>query len=356
MAVSPAHILIVMWIAGPLSAAIPAVNLSQDATTLDSSPVSAAFAPASVQDIQDRLLQWMALADLDEQTARSITGLWADVDSLQSASADELLDRVVESLASADPGVRRLVDEANQGSIPSAMVFDGIRRESFFRDNVQLWYARWLTQHRLYDEAQQILDMLRPDAVVDPATYFFCRAVCQQQLLDASAARDSLALLLNNTLSVPARYRAVGEMMRQQLANDSDEGMPLVARVMNDVHRRLDLGRSGESTQQQETRVVDLLDKLLEDMEKQQQQQDGQGGGGQSQQNQSGTQGASQSQVKGSTGDGEANGKTLTENRAWGMLDKQAEAKARELIRKQFPSNFLDAISKYTQKIAEDER
>jgi hypothetical protein len=38
------------------------------------------------------------------------------------------------------------------------------------------------------------------------------------------------------------------------------------------------------------------------------------------------------------------------------MLDKQQEVQARELIRQQFPPNFLDAISRYTQKLAEQKK
>jgi hypothetical protein len=109
--------------------------------------------------------------------------------------------------------------------------------------------------------------------------------------------------------------------------------------------------------QKREEEVIAALDKLLEEMEKQQQQQQqsGEGGSGQ-QQNQPGQQGAAQSTIKGSTGDGEADRKELAENGNWGMLDKQAEAQARELIRQQFPPNFLDAISRYTRKVAEQKK
>ena len=91
-------------------------------------------------------------------------------------------------------------------------------------------------------------------------------------------------------------------------------------------------------------------------MEKQKQQQQSGGGQGDGQQNQPGQQGASQSAIKGSAAEGEADRKELSENGNWGMLDKQAETKARELIRQQFPPNFLDAISRYTRRIAEQKK
>jgi hypothetical protein len=337
----------------------PAALLQSGAESEDpasSGDRGAAFAPQAAAAVEQRLLEWLALAKPEESIARAVTAAWAESKTEDAVAGDELLERLIESLSQADPALKGMLSEARQGKIPEALVYEGVRSEPFFRDHVRLWHARWLTQHRLYDEAQQLLDQLTPEGLIDPATYFFCRATCQFQLLQAAEARDSLTLLLNNTLQVPPRYRAVAEMMQQELREFPEDGMPRVARVMNDVHRRLDLGRSGDSTQRQETRVIDLLDKLLEDMENQQDQQNGGGSGGQSQQNQSGQQGASQSQVKGAPADGVADRKELAEKGSWGMLDKQSEAKARELIRQQFPANYLDAISKYTQKIAEKKR
>ena len=65
---------------------------------------------------------------------------------------------------------------------------------------------------------------------------------------------------------------------------------------------------------------------------------------------------ASQSMIKGAAGKGDAERRELTENGAWGMLDKQQETQAKELIRQQFPPNFLDAISRYTRRIAEQKK
>ena len=68
------------------------------------------------------------------------------------------------------------------------------------------------------------------------------------------------------------------------------------------------------------------------------------------------SQPGSRSQISGSQGKGEADRKELTESGAWGMLDKEREAQAKELIRQQFPPNFLDAISRYTRRIAEQKK
>ena len=322
------------------------------------SSASTAFARMPVDQVQAQLLQWMAVAKVDPSIAENVTSKWADRSAVSALSAEETLDLVIDSLAVVDTSVKELVQTCRRSGSHPVLNFEGARSDPFFKDSVRLYYARWLTQHRFYDEAIAMLEDLNPEASIDPASLFFYRAVCRLRLLKPSEAGDDLTLLLNNTLDVPARYRTVAELMQAE-AGTATEGLPQVAKLMSDVERRLDLGKSDEPVQKREEEVIAALDKLLEEMEKQQQQQQqqqnsGQGGG--QQQNQPSQQGAAQSTIKGSAGDGDADRKELTENGEWGMLDKQSEAQAKELIRQQLPPNFLDAINRYTRKIAEQKK
>lgn len=317
-------------------------------------PPALTFSRIPAGDIQTSLLEWLARSGADEAVSRQVTALWADRELILASSAEDLLDRLIESFAVIDSATKRFRQQILAAELVEPPVFDGIRSDPFFRQNVELYHARWLTQHRYFDEALLLLEKLNPESSIDPAGLFFYRAVCQQKLLQQQAAADSLNLLLHNTLDVPARFRVVAEMMQTELRSQAESGLPEAARLMADIQRRLDLGRSGEKVQKQEDEVIAVLDKLLEDMNRQRNPQpnDGQGGSGGSE-NQPGSQGADQSAIKGSAAEGNADRKELTENGAWGMLDKQAETQARELIRQQFPSNYLDAISRYTKKIAE---
>lgn len=339
-----------------LTRAQPALLTQQSAETTESAAGqrTVAFAPLSSEAVQSQLQQWLTRAEVSSQTTQQIAALWQGAADGR-LTAEDVLDRVVESLALADQGTQRFLEECRSSEEVTAPVYDGLRAEPFYQQSVSLYHARWLTQHRFYDEALSILEQLNPEGSVDPASIFFYRAVCQQRLLQAPAAQDSLSLLLNSTVDVPERFRAVAAMMQQELQQQAAGGLPEVARVMSDVQRRLDLGRSGEKVQQQEQQVITLLDKLLSDLEQQQQQQQQQGsggGGGGSPQGQP-EQGATESGIKGSAEEGLADRKELSESGAWGMLDKQAETQARELIRQKFPANYLDAISRYTRKIAE---
>ena len=329
---------------------VPAANVKQTSTS------AAAFARMPWDQIQSQLLQWLARAKVDVATATAVTALWADKQQVQALSAEQTLDHLIDSLALADESVRDLVASCRSTGTHTSINFEGARSDAFFRDHVQLYQARWLTQHRFYDEGLTILESLDPETVVDPASLFFYRAVCRLRLLKPAEAGDDITLLLNNTLDVPQRFRAVAELMLVEAGINAD-GLPQVARLMSDVQRRLDLGNSNEPVQKREDEVIAALDKLLEAMKKQQQQQQrGGDGGGSGQQSQPGEQGADQSTIKGSAEAGEADQKDLTENGSWGMLDQEAETQARELIRQQFPPNFLDAISRYTRKIAEQKK
>lgn len=309
------------------------------------------FARMSSEQVAEQVRSWLQAAGAESSAAAE---RWQQPSRLAEMSASELLDEVILTFAEVDPAVRRLVEQAQAAGPLDDVVFDGIRNTPFFQHQVSLFQGRWLGQHRFYDESLALLESLKPDDVIDPATLLFYRGVCQAELLQRKPAMDSLSLLLNNTVAVPERYQVVATALLEELRQQEDEGLSQVARLMKDVGRRLDLGRAGDQTQDQEEAVIAALDKLMEELEQQQQQQQQSGADGNgSQQNQSGSQGANRSQIKGSSAEGIADRKELNDKGKWGMLDDQQEAQTRELIRQKFPPNFLDQIGRYTKKLAE---
>lgn len=315
---------------------------------------SVSFARMESDVARTQVLSWLASTGQNAETLKPVMATWADVQQLASLSGEELLDLCVQSFAVADTATQRLLQASySEGPIDS-LLYDGIKADPFFENQVRQLHGRWLTQHRFYDDAMVQLENLLPENSVDPAGLLFYKAVCQAELLKRKDALETLSLLLNNTQDVPQRFLIVSKMMMQELAAQSDDGMQLVERLMKDVERRLELGDSGKDTQQQGDAIVSAIDKMLEEMEKQNNQQQGGGSGqGQDSQQQSGQQGADQSQIKGNPANGEADRKVVKEEGAWGMLDKKQEAKAKELIRGKLPANFLDQIGRFSKKLAE---
>ena len=232
-----------------------------------------AFAGPDALEVRTELLQWVARAGADEKVRDDMLVNWADDAQLAQLSDEDLLDHLVVSFAVADPSTQRLLESSWSTGPLEEVVYDGIRDLDFYRNQLELYRARWMTQHRLFDEALQIYDQLSPDDVIDPAGLFFYRAVCQSELLQRDAALDSLSLLLNHTLEVPSRFRMVAAILQKELGGQKDDDLGHVSRLMADAGRQLDLGRSGERVQQRQAQAIDAIDRLLEEAENQNKQQ-----------------------------------------------------------------------------------
>ncbi len=318
--------------------------------------VEITFSGIDALDVRTELFEWLKSTGIEPAAQEQIAADWSDISELSQLSDEDLLDRLIEAFAEADTATRKLLESSWGEESLESVVFDGIRDRSIYRNHVELFRARWMAQHRLFDEALAIYGTLSPEDVIDPAGLFFYRAVCQSQLLQRQQALDSLSLLLNHTLEVPDRFRLVANILQAELQKQKDDDLGHVSRLMSDVERRLDLGRSGERVQDQQQQVITAIDRLLEEAENQKNNQDQQQGGSGGGQNQpSGGRPAEESRISGSRADGEADRKDLKETGRWGMLDRREEAKARELIRQQFPANYLDIISEYNRRIAEQE-
>jgi len=152
---------------------------------------------------------------------------------------------------------------------------------------------------------------------------------------------------LKNTEGVPVRYSTVASLMQYDLEGLRDQSLDEVARKMTDVERRLGLGRTGQKVQKKEDEIIVTLDELIKKIEDQQ----GGGGGAAGQSNRSSSP-AQDSVIKGSTAPGKVDPKKFKNQGEWGDLPPKARAKAKDLIARQFPAHYRDAIDEYTKKAA----
>ena len=140
---------------------------------------------------------------------------------------------------------------------------------AFERNNLRLLYGRWLVQANLYDEALAQLQSLRPEDVVDPAGLLFYQSVVYHRLLKKEAGLEALLRLLEPGHEIPRRYQSVARLMQSDLAPLKDDSLDHIARRMEDIRRRLDLGRAGNQVREVEDGVIKSLDKLIEELEQQ---------------------------------------------------------------------------------------
>ena len=310
------------------------------------------YAPWAPDAAKSQVVASLHSQQLTDSVRSKIDARWSGLES--TASPDQILEAVVESIALADLRVKEMVQESNSPTMrttnPRHELFDPTKTIEFHHANVSLYYGRRLVERRLYDEAWEILKTVKPQLVVDPGSLFFFQAVAAQGVLEIRPALEAIDQLLTNTERVPVRYSTTAALMKSELSGIEEKSLDEIARLMADSERRLDLGRAGEKVQDVQERIISSLDEMIKKNEQQQS-----GGGGAAGQGAGGNQSLGEtedSKVKGSEGKGETDKKTYEHKGNWGNLPEKELTKAKNNLNKNFPSHYEQAIEKYTKKLA----
>jgi hypothetical protein len=223
------------------------------------------------------------------------------------------------------------------------------------RGNLRLLYARWLVQELLYDEAAAQLQTLKTEHVADPAALLFYQAVVQHRTLARDEGLASIGRLLENEPELPRRYVSLARLMQADLEGLKEDSLDHIARRMEDIRRRLDLGRAGPKVREVEDGVIASLDKMIEEMEKQQQAAaaaaaaaGGQGGGKMP------IAPLPDSMPLGGKGEGKVTKKPIGDGSGWGNLPPRQRDEALQQIGQEFPAHYRDMIEQYFRKLATD--
>jgi hypothetical protein len=223
----------------------------------------------------------------------------------------------------------------------------------FERNNLRLLYGRWLVQSAFFDEALQQLESLQPADVVDPAGLLFYQSVVDHRLLKKEAGLEALSRLLEPGHDIPRRYLSVARLMQSDLSPLQDESLDHIARRMDDIRRRLDLGRAGTRVREVEDGVIKSLDKLIEELEKEAAAAAAaaaQGAG-----NLAPLSPAQDSTPMGGKGPGHTVQKDIGHQSGWGDLPPHKRQEAMQQIGKEFPSHYRDVIEQYFRTLAAEE-
>jgi hypothetical protein len=309
----------------------------------------------TAHEVRDSALAWLATRDVEPGMRAQVEMLWASV-AMDGGEA-HLLDLVAATLAAGDPQARELVAVCTQPRreipLPAVAWLADEKTASFERDNLRLMYGRWLAQEALYDEALEQLSPLKTEQVVDPAGLLFFQAVVHHRTLNRDAGMQAIARLLENEAALPKRYTSVARLMQADLEGLKDESLDHIARRMDDIRRRLDLGRAGPKVREVEDGVIASLDKLIEDMEKQQQAaaaaaaKAGRGTARPS----SPLPDSRPIELK---GPGEVAKKPIGDKSGWGNLPPHERQEALQQIGKDFPAHYRDVIEQYFRKLASE--
>jgi hypothetical protein len=267
------------------------------------------------------------------------------------------LDRLANSLAKADGRVAELVAYCSRsnvsGPLPEFAWLADSETPTLVRHNMRLFFGRWLVQHNYFDEALSWTDGLTADDVVAPDSLLFYRAIAHHRLVQPNEADRALAQLVQREESLPVRYQKLASLMRQDLAGLENESLDHIARRMDDIRRRLVLGRSGQQVQEVENGVIESLDKLIKNLEDQMQQRQSQSAGSAGGQP-SGTP-MQDSQIAELKGPGKVEPRDVGRGAGWGNLPDKDREKALQEVGREFPSHYREVIEEYFRRLAAEE-
>jgi len=213
---------------------------------------------------RSQALDWLkGVGKTDEATQKAFAAVWD--------SDRPLLDKVAETLTLGDADAAQLLAEARDPNTPAPTGVPALLKDAkkpvFFRANLALAYGKALASRKVYDEALDALKVVKPEQVIDPASYFFHKAVAEHSLLLKNEADDSIFRLLDDVVDAPERYKMVGALMHFDMMTWQEKDLGWIARKMDVVKDRLELTRGGKKTQKMQKEIVARLEEMIKELE-----------------------------------------------------------------------------------------
>ena len=212
-------------------------------------------------------LAWLTENKADAAALKQAEDLW------NPASERPLLDRVAETLLLGDADARSLITMLRDPGSPTPQgvpeYLRDAKRSAFLRANLGLYFGRQLAAKKAYEETLDAIRLIRPEQVVDPASYYFFRAVAENKLRLRDEGLSSINRLVNSVQDVPERYTVVANLMKAEMEQWEKDDLGDIARRMHEIEDRLEIARGGPKTQQKQKEVLALLDKKIKQLEDQ---------------------------------------------------------------------------------------
>ncbi len=314
----------------------------------------ASWSQPAPSNVRTRVLAWAGEAkEIDELTQAKLDALWPE--SMPDMTGPDLLEQATATFALIDPRADEVVQfcrgQRKRFAAPEFAVLADEETSPLVRNNLRLLYGRWLAQQQLYDEASEVLQSVKLEEVVDPASLLFYQSVVHHRLLDKENCLPAIAKLLEHEDEIPRRYAAVAKLMEADLSPLKTDSLDEIARLMDSIRIELEHARAGKRVRERQEEVIAKLNKLIEDLEEQQrQQQQSSSSGGSS----APSKPADESNPLGGMGDGKVPSKKLGDASDWGNLPPKQREEALQEISKEFPSHFREVIEEYFRKLARD--
>jgi tetratricopeptide (TPR) repeat protein len=207
-----------------------------------------------------------------------------------------------------------------------------------------------------YDEALPLLEQVTgklADKTVLAGEATYMRGVCEARLLKREAAIATFDRFLAENPDAPERMK-IGAFQLEQLRQFKPETIVDVYERMDFIRRRLAQANSGEETQQQQGKVIDILAKLITEAEERECNCSG-GGEGEGNKPGQGKDGGGEGEGQGGDGKGDQNPspgsvvkKTYRGPRSpWSQIRDKERDPAYSAIKEKFPARYEKLIEQY---------
>jgi hypothetical protein len=221
--------------------------------------------PMPAADAKTKVETWLKAANRFDQV--QFDAVWAN-------EGKPVLDRTVDGILLGLPQATILLTEARTPGAPAPIEVPAVLKDiadPFVKANLAAAYAKALTGRKVYEEALDALKGVQPEQLVDPAGFYFHKAVAEHALIQREAAVASLARLLDDVPDAPDRYRIVATLMFFDLQNwaKDEKDLSNITRLMDNSGRRLELARGGPKTQEIQKKIVFRLDEKIKELEAQ---------------------------------------------------------------------------------------
>jgi len=340
-----------------LIAFVAVLALSISPRAQDDLERTATWSIPTTAEIKAKLDDYLATKTLEDDTRLKIEALWPD--DAQLLDGSELLDRLTASFAVVEPKAAEVVRACRENSfLLTPPSFPGLSDESLpalVRDNLRLLVGRWLAQRDLVDESLDVLKNVGTDEVADPATLLFYQAMGHHRLLKKDDCLAAVSKLLERRDELPRRYVTLAKLMEADIKPLKEDSLDEIARMMDDIRRRLALARAGKIVRDEEDEVIKKLEKMIDDLEQQrqmkQQQKQQSKNAKSSRRPQNPMQDSQRAELKGA---GDVDPKNLGKRDGWGNLPPKERQEVLQQIGRELPAHFRETIEEYFKRLAQD--
>jgi tetratricopeptide (TPR) repeat protein len=312
------------------------------------------WALPSFPESRQRFFEWLQTQPIEEGIRQTAL----DEFSEHAGGSVERLTALIDALATFNDRAR-VLKEALESHTPLVSAhetawLESVESDQFDVRHLRLYYASALNESRRYDEALRWLQGIESADVICPDVLLFQRAIAHHQLVQSDEALNAIGELLRCKSTLPIRYTRLAAMMQADLEPLEMDSLDHIGRRMNDVERRLQIGKANESTTKVEDAIIASLDKLIKEAEEQQQQM-------QQQQSAQGSPPPSgkpmeESRIAELKGPGKVDPRKLSEDTQWGRLEPHERERIMQQLGRDFPSHYREVVEEYFRQLAREKQ